>query len=209
MSFQNPQIEDIQDLVRAEMSQILAHVGGNVGAKIGGLQKQLNNLAGLDLAQITQIQSNVQALYDALDGDPASAGFQNLQSLLSLISRVVDLEAWKATVDSRLTNAEDGVAGIDDRISALETTTTQQIADLGVDVAAANSNAASALSTANAAQVAISLLDSRENGRHNGHENAIGILRQQVYAQHVGLAALAINAFDTAFMASEAAALLP
>ena len=197
MSFANPNDNDLQDLIRVEVNQILAHVGGHVGAKIGGLQKQLNNLASLDLAQITQIQSNVQALYEALDGDPASAGFQNLQSLLSLISRVADLEAWQATVDSRLVNAEEGLDGIDTRVSAAE-----------VAVAGAVSDAGSALSAANAAQVAIGLLDQRENGRHNDHSNGIGQIRRQMYATHTGMAVLAIAAFSGAFDSAEAAALL-
>ena len=198
MSFNNPQLEDLQDLVRAEITQILAHVGSHTGQKIGHLQRQLNNLAGLDLAQITTLQAQVQQLASLLDGDPSQPGYQNLQALMGLLDRVVDLEAWKATVDSRLTNSEDALDGIDTRVAAAE-----------VAVADASADAASAVSTANAAQLAVSLLDQREDGRHQGHESKIGILRNQVYATHTGLAVLAIAAFSGAFDSAEAAALLP
>lgn len=198
MPFNNPNIDDIQLLVQAEMSQILSHVGSHTGQKIGHLQRQLNNLAGLDLAQITTLQAQVQQLASLLDGDPTQPGYQNLQALMGLLDRVVDLEAWKATVDSRLTNSEDALDGIDTRIAAAE-----------VAVADAASDAASAVSTANAAQLAVSLLDQREDSRHGGHENKIGMLRSQVYQQNVGLAIVAIAAFSDAFNTAEAAALLP
>lgn len=207
MSQNNPQDLDIQEIVREELGLILNHVGGRLGQEIGELQAQLNNLAGLDLAQVTALQAQVQALHAVLDGDPSLPGFQNLTNLLALIDRVVALEGWQGVVDGRLTNVEEAVANVDDRLGALEGSTTQQLADIAIDVAAATSTAGNALSTANAAQAAVSVLADREDGRHNEHGNAIGKLRTQVYLSHAGLAAVTIAGFTGAFNSAKASAL--
>jgi hypothetical protein len=206
---------DLQDMIRVEIGQLANHIGGVFGQEVGLLQKQLNNLAGLDLAQLTVVQNQVQALYAVLDGNPALPGFQNLQNLLDLIDRVVAIEAAQAATAAELVNLADGIANVDDRLTTLETGTTQQLADIAADVATANATATSAQSSANAANAAIAVLSDREDnrhnqheGRHNGHDNSIGLLRTHVFLGHVGLAAVAIAGFNGAFSSAKAAALL-
>jgi hypothetical protein len=197
----------VQELVAIEVGQILNHVGGHVGHEIGLLQKQLNNLMGLDAAEFTLLQSRVQSLYNLLDGDGNTPGMQNLQALMALLDRVADLEAFKTATEAELINLADGIADLDDRLTNLSGATTQQLADLGADVANASAAAGSAQATANAAQAAITVLSDREDGRHTDHGNAIGKLRQQVFLSHAGLAAVTIAGFNGAFASAKSAAM--
>jgi uncharacterized coiled-coil protein SlyX len=208
MSQANPQDLDIQEIVRAEVSQIINHVGGVVGTEIGLLQKQLNNLMGLDAAAFTLLQTRVQSLYNLLDGDGNTPGMQNLQALMALLDRVAALETAQAVTDTAIANLNDAVADLDDRLSTLSGATAQELADMGAEVASATATAIAAQVTANAAQVAITVLSEREDDRHTNHGNAIGKLRTQVYLSHAGLAAVTIAGFTGAFNSAKTAALV-
>jgi chromosome segregation ATPase len=136
MSFENPQDNDIQVLVATEVTAIMQSIGSTIGSEIGSLQSQLNAITSLDLASLTQLQTNVQALYTALDGDPQSPGFQNLQNLLALIDRVVALEAHREAVDTSIAALTQSVQDHEARIASLEANGTGDLAVLESDVQA-------------------------------------------------------------------------
>jgi hypothetical protein len=213
--YNQTQDQYVQEIVATELNLLASHIGGHVGQAVGDLQKQINLLAGLDASAVTTLQAQVLALRNLLDGDVNTPGYQAFQNLLDLLDRVAAIETAQVATDAQLVNLTDGLSNVDDRLTILEGQTTQQLADIAADVATATATANSAQSSANAANAAIAVLSDREDNRHNqhegrhtGHDNAIGKLRQQVFLSHVGLAAVTIAGFNGAFATSKAAALL-
>jgi hypothetical protein len=78
---------------------------------------------------------------------------------------------------------------------------------MATDIATAGGNADAALAAANAAQNAVNTLRDREDARHTEHGNAIGMIRNQIYGQFVGLCDAVKPGFGSAFAAAKAAAI--
>jgi chromosome segregation ATPase len=260
MSLENPTVDDLKNLIQAELACILGEVGTTVGTEIGNLQKQVDLLTGTDTAALLELQTQITNLTTMLDGDADTPGMQNLTNLLALIDRVAALETWQSTaadqisqfvstfasIESRIAAVEQGGAGgntcdcaqiatdiqglrdqivtlqgvdaaqaqqlqtLTTRLNGLETVLeglSDQLAGLATAIATAGGNADAALTAANAAQNAVNTLRDREDARHTEHGNAIGMIRNQIYGQFVGLCDAVKPGFGSAFAAAKAAAI--
>lgn len=199
MSFENPQDNDIQVLVATEVTAIMQNIGSALGSEIGSLQSQLNAITSLDLASLTTLQANVQALYTALDGDPTSPGFQNLQSLLALIDRVVALEARSEAVDASIAAAVLTLQNHEARIATLEAGGGGNYAVLESDVQALKDQVADlqAVDSGQASQIA-SLIS-----RLEGLDVTLAGLSQQIADLSIGVSQAGSTA-QTALTAAQA-----
>lgn len=161
-----------------------------------------DQLSQISLAMQTY-ESRVAALEQAGSGGAAcdctqiAADIQGLRDQITTLQGVDAGQAQQiAALITRLNAVDLTVAGLSD-----------QLADLAINVATAGGDASAALSAANAAQTAVNNLRDREDNRHTEHGNAIGMIRNQIYGQFVGLCDAVKPGFGSAFAAAKAAAI--
>ena len=160
---------------------------------------QISQFQATFLAMETRLQAAEQAATGGASCDCAQIA-TDIQGLRDQIVTLQGVDAAQAqqlqTLTTRLNGLETVLGGLSD-----------QLAGLATAIATAGGNADAALTAANAAQNAVNTLRDREDARHTEHGNSIGMIRNQIYGQFVGLCDAVKPGFGSAFAAAKAAAI--
>lgn len=203
---------------RAVLDQVAAALDGDPTTP--GMQNLQNLLALIDRVaaletwksgvddQISQFSSTFTSLQDRLaaveqGGANTCDCAQIATDIQGLRDQIVTLQGVDATQAQQLLALTGRLNGLDTVIAGIN----DQLAGMATSIATAGGNAQQALDAANAAQNAVNNLRDREDGRHQEHGNAIGMVRNQLYGMTTGLCDAVKPGFLAAFAASKAAAL--